>query len=96
MKKIHYTITLFLLLVAILYQPAKNIYFENKRVQNEIYLKEYLSDKSFKRSYVKSLPKRLRPDLKNYHDFLMTRDPSTNSVPSERVLDAIKFYRCGN
>ena len=91
MKKIHFTITLFLLLVAILYQPAKNIYFENKRVQNEIYLQEYLSDKSFKRSYVKSLPKRLRPDLKNYHDFLMTRDPNTNSVPSERVLDAIKF-----
>jgi PKD repeat protein len=91
MKKIHYTITLFLLLVAILYQPAKNIYFENKRVQNEIYLQEYLSDKSFKRSYVKSLPKRLRPDLKNYHDFLMTRDPNTNSVPSEKVLDAIKF-----
>ena len=59
--------------------------------KNEKYLAEYLSDKSFKRSYVKSLPKKLRPDLKNYHDFLMTRDPSTNSVPSERVLDAIKL-----
>ena len=46
---------------------------------------------SFKRSYVKSLPKRLRPDLKNYHDFLMTRDPSTNTIPSERALEALKI-----
>ena len=69
----------------------KNIYFENKRLKNEKYLAEYLSDKSFKRSYVKSLPKRLRPDLKNYHDFLMTRDPSSNTIPSERALEALKI-----
>ena len=43
---------------------------------------------------LKSLPKRLRPDLKNYHDFLMTRDPSTNTIPSERALEAIKNQKC--
>ncbi len=90
MRKIKYIVA-FTLLGLIVYQPAKNIYYENKRLKNEAYLKEYLSDKSFSRSYVKSLPKRLRPDLKNYHDFLMTRDPSSNTVPSERILEAIKI-----
>ena len=90
MKKITY-ILVAILILTISFEPLSNIYYENKRIKNEKYLAEYLSDKSFKRSYVKSLPKKLRPDLKNYHDFLMTRDPNTNSVPSERVLDAIKL-----
>lgn len=90
MKKIHYIIA-FVLLGIISYQPVKNIYFESKKLKNEAFLKEYLSDKSFSRSYVKSLPKKLRPDLKNYHDFLMTRDLNTNTVPSEKVLEAIKI-----
>ena len=89
MKKITY-ILVAILILTISFEPLSNIYYENKRIKNEKYLAEYLSDKSFKRSYVKSLPKKLRPDLKNYHDFLMTRDPNTNSVPSERVLDAIR------
>lgn len=92
MRKIKYIVA-FTLLGLIVYQPAKNIYYENKRLKNEAYLKEYLSDKSFSRSYVKSLPKRLRPDLKNYHDFLMTRDPSSNTVPSERIR-SYKNQRC--
>jgi len=90
MKKIIY-ILVAILILTISFEPVSNIYFENKRLKNEKYLAEYLSDKSFSRSYVKSLPKKLRPDLKNYHDFMMTRDPNTNSVPSERVLEAIKL-----
>ena len=90
MKKIIYILVATLILT-ISFEPVSDIYFENKRLKNEKYLAEYLSDKSFKRSYVKSLPKKARPDLKNYHDFMMTRDPNTNSVPSEKVLEAIKF-----
>ena len=33
----------------------------------------------------------IRDSLKNYHDFLMTRDPSTNTIPTERALEAIKI-----
>ena len=63
MKKITY-ILVAILILTISFEPLSNIYYENKRIKNEKYLAEYLSDKSFKRSYVKSLPKKLRPDLK--------------------------------
>ena len=91
MKKNIYILAFTLIFSFLAYQPAKNAIYEYKRVKNEAFINEYLSDKSFKRSYVKSLPKRLRPDLKNYHDFLMTRDPSTNTIPSERALEALKI-----
>ena len=91
MKKNIYILAFTLIFSFLAYQPAKNAVYEYKRVKNEAFINEYLSDKSFKRSYVKSLPKRLRPDLKNYHDFLMTRDPSTNAIPSERALEALKI-----
>ena len=91
MKKNIYILAFTLIFSFLAYQPAKNAVYEYKRVKNEAFINEYLSDKSFKRSYVKSLPKRLRPDLKNYHDFLMTRDPSTNTIPSERALEALKI-----
>ena len=90
MKKITY-ILLATFIVISFYPTIKKTYFENKRLKNEAFIAEYLSDKSFKRSYVKSLPKKLRPDLKNYHDFLMTRDPNTNTIPTERALEAIKI-----
>ena len=91
MRKNIYILAITLIFSFLAYQPAKNAIYEYKRVKNEAFINEYLSDKSFKRSYVKSLPKRLRPDLKNYHDFLMTRDPSTNAIPSERALEALKI-----
>ena len=91
MRKNIYILAFVLIFSFLAYQPAKNAIYEYKRVKNEAFINEYLSDKSFKRSYVKSLPKRLRPDLKNYHDFLMTRDPSTNTTPSERALEALKI-----
>ena len=91
MKKNIYILAFTLIFSFLAYQPAKNAIYEYKRVKNEAFINEYLSDKSFKRSYVKSLPKRLRPDLKNYHDFLMTRDPRTNTIPSERALEALKI-----
>ena len=91
MRKNIYILAFTLIFSFLAYQPAKNAIYEYKRVKNEAFINEYLSDKSFKRSYVKSLPKRLRPDLKNYHDFLMTRDPSTNTIPSERALEALKI-----
>ncbi len=91
MRKNIYILAFVLIFSFLAYQPAKNAIYEYKRVKNEAFINEYLSDKSFKRSYVKSLPKRLRPDLKNYHDFLMTRDPSTNTIPSERALEALKI-----
>ena len=91
MKKNIYILAFTLIFSFLAYQPAKNAIYEYKRVKNEAFINEYLSDKSFKRNYVKSLPKRLRPDLKNYHDFLMTRDPSTNTIPSERALEALKI-----
>ena len=91
MRKNIYILAFTLFFSFLAYQPAKNAIYEYKRVKNEAFINEYLSDKSFKRSYVKSLPKRLRPDLKNYHDFLMTRDPSTNTIPSERALEALKI-----
>ena len=56
MKKITY-ILVAILILTISFEPLSNIYYENKRIKNEKYLAEYLSDKSFKRSYVKSLPK---------------------------------------
>ena len=91
MRKNIYILAFVLIFSFLAYQPAKNAIYEYKRVKNEAFINEYLSDKSFKRSYVKSLPKRLRPDLKNYHDFLMTRDPNTNAIPSERALEALKI-----
>ena len=91
MRKNIYILAFVLIFSFLAYQPAKNAIYEYKRVKNEAFINEYLSDKSFKRSYVKSLPKRLRPDLKNYHDFLMTRDPRTNTIPSERALEALKI-----
>ena len=91
MRKNIYILAFVLIFSFLAYQPAKNIIYEYKKVKNEAYISDYLSDKYFKRSYVKSLPKKLRPDLKNYHDFLMTRDPSSNTIPSERALEALKI-----
>ena len=91
MRKNIYILAFVLIFSFLAYQPAKNIIYEYKKNKNEAYISDYLSDKYFKRSYVKSLPKKLRPDLKNYHDFLMTRDPSTNTIPSERALEALKI-----
>ncbi len=48
MKKITY-ILVAILILTISFEPLSNIYYENKRIKNEKYLAEYLSDKSFKR-----------------------------------------------
>ena len=61
MKKITY-ILVAILILTISFEPLSNIYYENKRIKNEKYLAEYLSYKSFKISYLKRLPKKLRPD----------------------------------
>ena len=60
MKKITY-ILVAILILTISFEPLSNIYYENKRIKNEKYLAEYLSDKSFKRSYVKAFQKNLDP-----------------------------------
>ena len=36
----------------------------------------------------KQLPKKDRPDLAWEHDFLMTMDPATKTVPKERLFEA--------
>ncbi len=88
MKKLNYIIT-FILIAIISYQPISNFFYEQQRLDQEKFIKEYLSDKSFKITEVKKLPKRARPDLKYYHDFLMMRDPNTNTIPFDRIFNAM-------
>ena len=90
MKKLNYIIA-FILIGLISFQPINNFLLEQKRVKQETFIQNYLSDKSFKIKEVKKLPKRARPDLKYYHDFLMMRDPSTNTIPYDRILDVIDW-----
>ena len=89
MKKIIY-ILVAILILTISFEPVKNLYYENKRVQNEQFIIDYLEKNNHNYFEVKKLPKKARPDLKYYHDFLMTRDLSTNEIPSDRILDAIE------
>ncbi|NNE54926.1 MAG: hypothetical protein HKN32_02820, partial [Flavobacteriales bacterium] len=42
-------------------------------------------------SEVESIPKYDRPDLARQHDVLMTMDPSTMTVPSDRLMDVFKI-----
>ena len=89
MKKIIY-ILVAILILTISFEPVKNLYYENKRVQNEQFIIDYLEKNNHNYFEIKKLPKKARPDLKYYHDFLMTRDLSTNEIPSDRILDAIE------
>ena len=89
MKKITY-ILLAVLILTISFEPAKNIYHENKRIQNEQFINNYIEKNNHNYYEVKKLPKKARPDLKYYHDFIMTRDISLNEIPADRILDAIE------
>ena len=87
MKKIIY-ILVAILILTISFEPVKNLYYENKRVQNEQFINDYLEKNNHNYFEVKKMPKKARPDLKYYHDFIMTRDLSTNEIPADRILDA--------
>ena len=88
MRKITY-ILLAVLILTISFEPVKNTYYENKRIQNEQFINDYLEKNNHNYYAVKKLPKKARPDLKYYHDFIMTRDMSLNEIPADRILDAI-------
>ena len=92
MKKLKYIIA-FILIGLISYQPMNNFLLEKKRVEREKFISSYMDKNSFSYYEVKKISKKLRPDLKYYHDFLMTRDPSTNTIPYEKALDALEKLR---
>ena len=92
MKKLKYIIA-FILIGLISYQPMNNFLLEKKRVEREKFISSYMDKNSFSYYEVKKISKKLRPDLKYYHDFLMTRDPSTNTIPYEKALDALEQSR---
>ena len=95
MKKLHYIIA-FTMVGLIGFQPIKqnitNYLGEQNRLTQEAFINDFLAKRqtlSYKDS--KKLPKALRPDLKGAHDYLMMYDPSTGTIPTERILDAIEF-----
>ena len=88
MKKIIHITIVFIILIITLFNPVQNFYYEQKRIGQEKFIRNFMEENSYKVSEVKKLPKRARPDLKYYHDFLMMRDPNTNTIPHEKILDA--------
>jgi hypothetical protein len=92
MKKLYYIIT-FILISMISFQPINNFILEKERVKQERFIQNYLSDKSYSIKEVKKMPKRSRPDLKFYHDFLMMRDPNTNTIPYDKILDVMDIKK---
>lgn len=91
MKKITYiSIGLIFATTALLYKPMQNYFLENHRLKEEAFVRDYTSKNSHNYYEVKKMPRKLRPTLKYYHDFLMTRDPSTNTIPYERAIEAKK------
>ncbi|MGY8808988.1 MAG: PKD domain-containing protein, partial [Fidelibacterota bacterium] len=95
MKKLNYIIA-FTMVGLIGFQPVKqnitNYLSKQNRLTQEAFINDFLSKRqtvSYKDS--KKLPKALRPDLKGAHDYLMMYDPSTGTIPTERILDAVEF-----
>ena len=95
MKKLHYIIA-FTMVGLIGFQSIKqnitNYLGEQNRLTQEAFINDFLAKRqtlSYKDS--KELPKALRPDLKGAHDYLMMYDPSTGTIPTERILDAVEF-----
>ncbi len=88
MKKIIHITIVFIILIITLFNPVQNFYYEQKRIGQEKFIRNFMEENSYKVSEVKKLPKKARPDLKYYHDFLMMRDPNTNTIPHEKILDA--------
>ena len=90
MKKIIYIALSIVILITVFFQPLQNIYFENIRLNQENFIRNYMIDKTYNYKEVKKLPKKLRPDLKYNHEFLMMRDINLNTIPTNRVLEAIE------
>ena len=82
-------LSLFIISIA-LFQPIENFYFEQVRLNQENYIRNYIDDNNYDYKEVKKLPKKLRPDLKYNHEFLMMRDINLNTIPTDRVLSAIE------
>ena len=90
MKNITKIILGFFIISIALFQPIKNLYFEKLRLNQENYIRSYMNNNTYDFSEIKKLPKKLRPDLKYNHDFLMMRDINLNTIPSDRVLEAVQ------
>ena len=94
MKKINYIIG-FTISFLVLYQPIeqdiRNFLNEKKRVEYEQFINSFLQRDTLSFKESKALPKALRPDLKGTHDYLMLHDPNTGTIPTERILDALKI-----
>ena len=96
MKKINYIIG-FTISLLVLYQPIeqdiRNFLNEKKRIEHEQFINSFLQRDTLSFKESKKLAKEIRPDLKGTHDFLMTYDPNTGTIPTERILDAFKYCR---
>ena len=97
MKKLHYIIA-FIIVGLIALEPTAQIVTnylgEQNRLKQEAFINDFLAKRqtiSYKES--KKLPKALRPDLKGAHDYLMMYDPSTGTIPTERMLDAVEHAK---
>ena len=70
MKKIIHITIVFIIQIITLFNPVQNFYYEQKRIGQEKFIRNFMEENSYKVSEVKKLPKKARPDLKYYHDFL--------------------------
>ena len=94
MKRINYIIG-FTISLLVLYQPIeqdiRNFLNEKKRIEHEQFINSFLQRDTLSFKESKKLAKEIRPDLKGTHDFLMTYDPNTGTIPTERILDALNI-----
>ena len=94
MKKINYIIG-FTISLLVLYQPIeqdiRSFLNEKKRIEHEQFINSFLQRDTLSFKESKKLAKEIRPDLKGTHDFLMTYDPNTGTIPTERILDALNI-----
>ena len=94
MKRINYIIG-FTISLLVLYQPIeqdiRNFLNEKKRIKHEQFINSFLQRDTLSFKESKKLAKEIRPDLKGTHDFLMTYDPNTGTIPTERILDALNI-----
>ena len=95
MKKLHYIIA-FIMVGLISFQPIKqnitNYLSEKNRLEQETFINQLIEDNKVNYDSMRAkLSRTQRPDLRGVHEYIMTHDPNTNSIPRERLLNAMQI-----
>ena len=78
------------------FQPIKqnitNYLSEKNRLEQETFINQLIEDNKVNYDSMRAkLSRTQRPDLRGVHEYIMTHDPNTNSIPRERLLNAMQI-----